>query len=67
MHKREVLVLPINGKRKEGVMDPHATLERAMSAMRRNDAAEASAALRDLADWIDKGGYMPYMDAEECV
>lgn len=40
-------------------MDPNACLERLIAAMGIADHDEAKAAARDLAQWMDRGGFTP--------
>lgn len=43
-------------------MDPTACLTRALTALELNDRDEAVEALRDLANWLERGGFMPHVD-----
>ena len=42
-------------------MDPLACFERLIDALIDGDKDEAEAAARDLAEWINGGGYTPYV------
>lgn len=42
-------------------MDPTACLERALRAMDEENRAEAVDALRELAHWLDRGGFYPLL------
>jgi hypothetical protein len=41
-------------------MDPNATLRRIMELLDNQCRSEAPDALRDLADWLDRGGFFPH-------
>ena len=42
-------------------MDPDATIRRIRDALLDNDREESVASLRDLADWLEGGGFFPNM------
>lgn len=44
-------------------MDPNACLTRVLEAIEGGDREEATAALVDLAGWIEKGGFLPRVGA----
>ena len=44
-------------------MDPQATLDRMLEAVRLGEADEAGEALDDLVDWMARGGRAPDVDA----
>ena len=46
-------------------MDPVACLNRIMSLLIVNDREGAAEALRDLADWLDRDGFVPYVESVE--
>lgn len=43
-------------------MDPVETLKTILDGCRENDPDTAAEACRDLADWLERGGFCPYVD-----
>lgn len=48
-------------------MDPTATLAELLDALIANDRHTAAGAARDLADWLDRGGFLPDLIAGATV
>lgn len=44
-------------------MDPNATLAEILSALRNQAREDAIWSLRDLADWLDRDGFFPTVEA----
>lgn len=45
-------------------MDPNTTLRDILSSLAEGDGTEAAERLRDLADWLDSGGFCPAVDSD---
>ncbi|MEM1025801.1 MAG: hypothetical protein AAGJ19_19155 [Myxococcota bacterium] len=46
-------------------MDPNATLQRLFDALADDDLTEAKDAATDLAEWLDRGGFTPKLEASD--